>query len=321
MKPILLALALLFPLGANADMPLTGVGSPPGGAAAFVGLTDKETTINHCWAIAACGSTQATATKSAVNLCSATGCAGANLCTAVKVKTSGILDITTGLYCNGGTQTVTAWCAGLGAGCVVGGTGRISQFFDQVGTADSTATSYATSPDFVISGVNSKPTPYCNGTVGPAITIVAINQPSTILVTLERTGDFTSFEQFFSNAGGGGDIGGNGGAGTYLANNFGSGLALTATGITDASGPTDFAHFHRIALTQGASGSSFMYADGAQVATAATAGGNGIGTVLNYCGSSGNQAKGFVTSMATDPTQATGTVVSAVTNLTTVPLP
>lgn len=297
-----------------------GMGPGPGtphttSGGSFVGLIDQESTITHCWAIVACGSAKATAGVAAVDITNNT-----ITCTGVAVLSNGKLDVSVGTYCTG-TITVTSACS---TNCTVaGGTWRVTKMYDQVGSAPAISVSYATSPAFVLSGVSSQPTIYCNSQALNA-TITAISQPSTLLITFEQTSGFTSFAQAISTSGGGGFLGSNGVVNTLTGQNFGGGGTVSATGITNGTGTTDFSHFHRAVLTQSGSGAgnTIMNVDGAQAAIdTGVSGGNSTGTTISPCGSSGNQWSGFITSAATDPTQITGTVANAVTNLTTVPLP
>src|SRR5579859_1059785 len=161
MKPHLVALLALFSClwaqGAKANnMGMTGVGGPAvSGGSSFVGVIDKESTVNHFFGLVAGSAALASSGVTAADLSNNT-----TTCTGVKVLSTGQLDVSTGLYCNGATQTVTAWC---GANCVHAGTARVSGLYDQLnpGTIKATGASYAVMPDFILSGVASKPTMGC----------------------------------------------------------------------------------------------------------------------------------------------------------------
>lgn len=287
-----------------------------GGGGSFVGVADQETTVVHFWGLVAASAAKATANVNAIDLSN-----NSTTCTAVKVLSTGQLDVSSGLYCNGGTQTVTTWCS---TNCAVSSSdtvARITTLYDQIGSVNLTQ-AYATAPGFVLSGVSSKPTGMCVQARSSTITgtITSISSPFSAGSTMERYNRFTSFGTL------------QGVNGDFFLGNYGAtnsvwiqAVALSSTqisGVTDGTSVSDFSHFHRVLWTIPTStGTSDVYVDGGAPSTASTTGGNLTGTAQQACGSSSGFADVFFTNYWLDNTQPNSTVGEAVTNLTTVPLP
>ena len=281
----------------------------------FVGVVDQDTTANHFWGVVAASSTAASGGKNAVDLSN-----NSTTCTAVKVLSSGQLDVSTGLYCNGGTQTVTTWCS---TNCAVASTdavARITTIYDQIGSANLTAT-YSVAPGFILSGVSSKPTGMCVSARSSVLSgsITVISPPWSAGATFERYGGFSSYSALISDNGGSFLLGS-----TSTANQF-QGQVFVGASIfgtaTDGTGASDFSHFFRtLYTTPSAAGTAYLYTNGAAGTSGSASGVSGIGA-MTICGYSGNYAGAFFTNAWTDPNQVGATAAQAATNLTTVPLP
>lgn len=328
MKRSLLAAAFLFaslPAFAQGGM-APGPGTAHASGSSFIGPLDQETTITHFYGMQAGSAALAAANVTAVDLCGATGCAGANLCTGVKVLATGYLDVGVQLACNGGTQTVTTWCAGLASHCVSSGTGRVSKLYDQKGTAHITGASYAVAPDFILAATSSqwsgsKPVLGCVSSRSTYMsgTISALAAGQSWGNVYERNGGFASNVNYSSDNSV--YFPGAVGANTYYM--FVSPTTVNnATAVADGTGVTDFSHFHRVVSSIPAgSGTTTNYVDGAANGTGTTTGVTS-GTTISLCGfASGGFADDFHLAMYVDPTAVNSTVGNAATNLTTVPLP
>lgn len=288
----------------------------------FTGVIDKETTVTHLFSVAAGSAALAASGVKAADLCSAAGCAGANLCSSVKVLATGALDIAAGLYCNSASQTVTAWCAGLASGCISGGTGRVSALYDQLNqTTVAVAASYAASPDFVLSAFNAKPALGCVSSRSSALTVTltALNPPYSYGVSYERTGS-AAYASAFSDSGSTFSMGGSATANTGWNQLFGN--VDIEPPVTDGSSTSDFSHGHRmLSAWPTAAGTADVYVDGNAPVTGTSIAGAATITSFTICGYAATFINAFMTAAWTDPTQVSLAVGEAVTNLTTVPLP
>lgn len=297
------------------------VAQVPAAVGGFVGVTDEDPNVVHFYGLVAAGSAHTTHT--AADLCdSAVSCVtAANVCTGVKSLANGQLDISSGLYCNSASQTVSTWAS---TNCTfASGTCRIMTLYDQVGSANATAVSYTVAPYFILSGVSSKPTGACvaaNSTLLTA-TITSVASPFSLGITFERNATFTTFQEYIGAAPGTIAFGGYGAANSMWAQ--GSALAsFQITGVTDGSGTSDFSKFHRTLLTiPTTTGTADVYVDGGAPTTSATTGNNATGTAFGICGTSGDFSNAFITSAWVDNAQTASGAAEAVTNLTTVPLP
>jgi hypothetical protein len=300
---------------------MPGPGTFHNTGSSFTGVGDVETTIVHFWGLVAASSAKATANVVAADLCSATGCSAANSCTGVKVLATGKLDLT-GNYCGtSSANSVTSWCTSP-ATCTAGGTARVTKLYNQIGTGNATAASYAVAPGFVLSAFNSQPAMLCDTarTTIMTATIVAIPAPWSAGATFERTGGFTSFSAFLSDTGNTLYFGGNGTANQVQAEVLGSSDIIVSA--TDGSSTSDFSHPHSslFAIPAGASSNGNLYVDGAAGTPAATSNSN-LGTAIALCGYSGNVFTGYQTRWWLDNTTVNSTTANNVTKLTTVPLP
>jgi hypothetical protein len=320
-RPIIVGLLLLLVMGTTILL-LWGVGGPGGsrGGASFVGVIDEEPTVNHFFGLVAGSASLAASNIKAADLCNATGCSGANLCSGVKVLSTGQLDVSNGLYCNGGTETVAAWCP---ANCTSGGTGRVSALYDQLNQRiTASAGSYAVAPDFILSGVNGKPTWGCVSSRNTVLnaTITPISAPRSYGITIERNANFTNPGYGVSDAGATFALGNAGTANTGEANYFGA-AGLTAS-MKDGSGPADFSHLHAMLFTIPSSPTTAdLYIDGNSPTTAPLLFVGDSGTTFQICSNNTNYADAFMTRVWSDNTFVDSTTAKAVTNLLTVPLP
>lgn len=294
------------------------------GSATFTGVADQETTINHFWGTVAAGSAAAAANKTVFDVCFVTGCSTANSCVGVKALSTGQADTGTGLYCGNGTTaavaTVNAACAnstfGSTTNCIHGGTARISNLYDQIGSNNSAPASYAVATDFVLSAFNSYPAFGCVASRSTHLqaTITALSAGYGVGFSFEQTANFGPNVVFV-----GGDSSANlGSDATNEMYSFHT-LELTAT-ATNGTGPSDFSHGHRVIWTSpNGSGTQILYVDGSLAATSSTVTGSGTGTGWGICNA--NFPDAYITAMWTDPTVPSSAVAEAATNLTTVPLP
>ena len=321
-------------------MLLLGAGSSAPPPPSFTGVADQETTINHFWGTVAPG--RSYLGFEAVSLCNnASTCGSAGVGTCLNIKTlspSGQLDVSTGDYCDSGTETVTTWCS---TNCVAGGSARVTSLCDQLTGSSSTcpfpatSASYAVSPGFILSGVNSAPTISCISANSTSLTASGWSNLAAGLsvgTTFERTGSFSTFYQWGSD---GGTTSGNSGYGYFLSGGNapntiagyfnGSGTA-TATAL-DGTGTTDFAaaHIHRELMSVPAAASSTftLYVDGAVggTSTGSSPGAYGEQSICGTTFAGGSYADVFLTNEWVDSTVVGSTVAEAVTNKTTVPLP
>lgn len=301
---------------AQVGLPWPGPGMPHTTGGGFVGVIDQETTVTHFFGVVAGSAALATSNVNAVDLNNNT-----TTCTAVKVLSTGQLDVSSGLYCNGATQTVTTWCS---TNCVVGGTARVSGLYDQLnpGTIKATAASYAVSPDFILSGFNSKPTWGCVSSRSTLLTatISTTATPWSVGATFERNGSFTSFAAYATDGGGSYQIGGTSTANQMQGQGFSTGPTITAT-VTDGTGTSDFSHGHAALFTvPTGTGNAAMYVDGvSQTPVSGTA--LSAAGAFAVCGYTGNFSNAFMTRGWFDPTFVASTPGTGATNLTTVPLP
>jgi hypothetical protein len=323
-----LALMLLAP-HARAQMLLLGAGSSAPPPPSFTGVADEETTINHYWGTVAPG--RSYLGFEAVSLCNnASTCGSAGVGTCLNVKTlspSGQLDVSVGDYCDSGTETVTTWCS---TNCVHGGTARLYGLCDQFNGSSSTCpnaatpASYAVAPDFVLSGVNSKPTWGCVSSRSTLMdaTVTSMSPGYSVGATFERNLNFTgSFADYFSDT-------------TFIIGgttsvNQAQGQQASASGIpgTASDGTTStFSNFHvgfLVTPTTTAANAEIFYIDGASVGTATLGFTDATDTTIGICAepSASGYADAYMTRAWTDPTVVGSTVANAVSNLTTVPLP
>ena len=305
-------------------------------AASFNGVIDTEgSSVQHFWGLAAGSKALGVANTKAADLCSATGCAGANLCSGVAVLSTGLLDINTGLYCNSATQTVATWCAGLTSGCTHGGTGRLSALYDQKNPSTAAdefkAASYAVAPDFILLGftgtlagtqqpvwgcVSSRSTQLVTGT------ITAVNAPNSLGMTYERNANFTTQATAYSDGNGTPWFGG-----TTTTNTIFAVAQSTVTGTAaDGSGTSDFSHPHAVLITQPpvSAGTFYLYIDGGIGGSTAVSYGDTTTTTLAVCSESNTgqaAVDAYMTRVWIDNTQVGTTTAEAVTNSATVPFP
>ena len=202
------------------------------------------------------------------------------------------MDLNVGLYCNGGTQTVTTWCS---TNCTSSsGVARVTKWYGQIGGAAWTSASYAVSPYFVISTINGNPAMLCvsaNSTYMTA-TITTINDPLFTYVTFSRTANFTSFANWLYNPSGNNHLISNGAANQVQFS--GGPLPLRQQRMPLVS--TDFAaaHWHNVlgyAVTAGTTNS--IYVDGAVPVTVNPGFGVATGTTAGLCGNS-SFADGYI---------------------------
>ena len=313
MRWLLLLLALTAPASADLFGPAPAVvrrlanSGPP---AVYLGVIDQEPTTTLFGGLMAGSAALATAQTKLVDLSNNT-----TTCIGVKSLTTGQMDLSVGLYCNGATQTVTTWCS---TNCTVAsGVARVTKVYEQIGgTITWTSASYAVSPFFVLGTVNGNPSMLCvsaNSTYMSA-TISAINNPMSLGATYERTSNFTNPQNYNYTPGGGDGINAASSANTTQAA-FGGAGTVTAT-ATDGSSTADFSHFHNVLGQQNAAGNqSSIFVDGAAAVTNTLAFGNGSGTTSGICGNSVS-GDGFFRRLWFDNTATTAG--QAVTNSTNV---
>ena len=339
---ILAALALLLlvaPVQAQSLLLLGSGGSGPV-AAPFAGVLDEETTINHFWGVAAPGS--AKTGNEAISICFVTGCSAANSCVNVKTISTGQLDTAVGTYCGNGTTgavaSVATACAnatfGSTTNCASGKTARINSWCDQFAGSSSTCpaaittASYAVSPDFILSGVNSLPTWGCvssRSTAGTGTITTYSTGAISVGVSFERL-RFSGFYNYFTDTDTAFAMGTNstasGTAPQFQSSGAGGAGSILGT-AADGTGTTDFSHLHRALLTiPSGGGTGDLYIDGAAPVTGSLSFTSDAGPTLDVCESNaGGYVDAFMTAMWMDPTTVSSAVGEAVTNQTTVPLP
>jgi hypothetical protein len=285
---------------------------------AYQGVGDIDTGVAHYWGLTAYSHAVAVGgTQAGVDLSN-----NSTTCTGVKFLSTGALDVSSGLYCASGTQTVTTWCS---TNCVYNGSAHIMNLYDQVGSANQAPAAYASAPVFILSGFNAKPTGQCGGGTGlnMTATIASVSLPLSFSMTYEQFAGFTTPETFESGAGGM-FASNNSAANTLAIAATGSATALTAT-AANATGTSDFAHGHSFMVTVNAGGTTqSLFLDGAQVSgsPATISFGNATGTTWYLCSNGGFSFPDIYFGRAwVDNTAATTTIANSVTNLTTFPLP
>lgn len=307
-------------LTSHADARQRGGAQNASASASFVGVIDQESTVTAFWGSVPGSAALATSLVTLFDLSN-----NSTTCTGVKATVTGGVDVSTGTYCNGNTQTVTAWCS---TNCVSGGTARITKLYNQKspGTGDATA-AYGVAADFILSGVAGKPTIGCVSARSSqyTATVTALTSGQSYGATLEITANWGNSGGILSD-GASFFIGGGSVANSMDTNFFviGSG-DVQITGLTDGTGPTDFtpAHFHRIlAVSPTGTAAVNFYADGALGASSAAVGGpNNSATTMMPCGQQFSSIDANFTNTWIDSTPVSSGVANAVTNKTTVPLP
>lgn len=325
MKRAMLAIifaVFAFPALAASTMLLLGAGNAGVTAPTYTGPADIETTITHYFGTSAASAATATAQVKAADLCSATGCTGANLCSGVKVLATGALDVSTGLYCNSASQTVTAWCS---TNCVSGGTARVSALYDHLNQATiASAASYAVAPDFILSGFNSKPVWGCSRTRSSQLTatVTGVSGAYSIGGAWERNATFTSYQSTVTDNGASYAIGNTSSANQSWQQIFA--VVQNNPTMSDGTGTSDFTHGHIVLFTNPSSaGTVTTYLDGSipSGGTGSSSTGSSYGTTFSVCGYTSNFANAFMSRAWTDNTLVGSTVANSVTNQTTLPLP
>ena len=239
----------------------------------FVGVVDQETTVTHFWGIVAASYAKAVANTVAADLCNATGCTGANLCSSVRLLSTGYLDLF-GLYCNSNTQSVTTWCS---TNCISGGTGRVVKLYDQIGAINVASAAYANGCDFIIAAsgsqwTGSKPVMGCNiATSNLTGVIPNLPSPSSYGGTWSRYGT-AAYASWIDDTATNFALG-NPNVSNQIYGQFYVSGGTWNVAATYGSGSTDFSHFHRAVMTTpSGAGTACMYVDGAACVTQAATG-------------------------------------------------